>query len=144
MHPSFDVQEFRFAEAGEQTLKRRMTILTEGRAFPPGVSRWMGRIEVGARHKPCGNKFRRGVCAPMAQQPGQYMGMRAFRALTVRRRYRLVDLDASELANEHAMRIDRKNHGHRAVARLEQRPSDPFAKRSDYVGVAGANARIQL
>jgi hypothetical protein len=42
------------------------------------------------------------------------------------------------------MRIGRKNHGHRGVARFEQRPPDPFAKRSDDVGVASANAGIEL
>ena len=70
-------QEFRFAEAGEQVLKRRMTILTKGRAFPHDVSRRMGRIGVGAWHKACRNKLRRGMGALMAQQPRQYMGMRA-------------------------------------------------------------------
>jgi hypothetical protein len=51
-----------------------MTILTEGRAFPQGVPRWMGRIEVGARHKACPNEFRhsrgsRWVCGPSGLLP---------------------------------------------------------------------------
>ena len=72
------------------------------------------------------------------------MGMRTFRTLAVRRRYRLIDFDASQPAREHAMRIGREDHLHRTVARLKQRPPGPFAKRSDDVGVASANERIKL
>ena len=42
------------------------------------------------------------------------------------------------------MRIGRKNHSHRAVARFEQRSPGPRAERCDDLGIAGANAGIQL
>ena len=97
-----------------------------------------------AWHKACRNKFRRGVGALMAQQPREYMGMRAFGTLAVRRWYRLVDFDASQPALEHAMRIGRQDHPHRAVAGLEQRSPGPLLQRRDDVRIAGANARIKL
>ena len=68
--------------------------------------------------------------------------MRTVRTLSVRRRDRLEDLDASNPAEENPMRICRQDQGHRAVAGGEQRLSNPASQRGDDSRVAAAHARI--
>ena len=95
MHPSFDVQEFHFAEPREQVLERCVAVLTKAGDYPSRLA--PDAVDRGGRTAQSPpSKFRRRVGALVAQQPRQYMGVRALWALAVRRRYRLIDFDASD------------------------------------------------
>ena len=79
-----------------------MGLLVPGAAMAEAVLERMGRYEMGARHEAVWHRLGRGMGAAGAQQLRQDMGVRAFRALAVGRRDRLIDLAAPEAADDSA------------------------------------------
>ena len=98
-----------------------MGLLVPGAAMAEAVLERMGRHEMRARHQAVWHRLGRGMGAAGAQQLRQDVGVRAFRALAVGRRDRLVDLAAAEAGHEDAMRPGGYDRGHGGIAGLEQR-----------------------
>ena len=134
----------RIAEAAEHILKAIVAARVERQRASERVLDRVRWIKMCAGHEAVGNRLRGRMCAAMAQELWQHMGVRSVRALAVRRRDRLEHLDTAQAADEHAVRARRNDDAHRGVARLEHRTSDMRAQPRRNIRIGDANAGIDL
>jgi hypothetical protein len=144
LNTPFNVDNVLVSVATQQFLKSRVTIPPESVPLTERVPRRMRRIKVRRWYPSLRQGFSRRVRSIVAQQSWEDVRVRTIGTLSIWRRDRLEDFDAPDAAEKDPMGVHCKNCGHRAVARSEERLSDPSPKLDDQGYVARAHARIQL
>ena len=100
-----EFEKSRLAVVSQQNLECGVALTLEGSVPTKPVPSGMRRVEMGAGN-PAGRQWLGGrVGATMRQQLGEDVGVRASRALAVRRRDRLKNLDAPKAARKDTVRV---------------------------------------